>query len=65
MAVEARRPGLEVVFLVLRESHVARAHCQHPVVQTETLENVLGIARQLLELIQRGLCARHLDELHL
>src|SRR3954468_23437874 len=48
-ALDARRPDLEVVLLALHEAHLARAHEEHPVRETQALEEDLGTLGHPLE----------------
>ena len=65
VALQTRRPGLEVVLLPLGEAHVGGAHQDHPVVETELLQNRLRVAHQALELVERALGSDELDQLDL
>src|SRR5438445_8660100 len=60
-AILPRRPGLEIVGLRLAEAHVAGAEQDDAIRKLQTLEHILGIPDQLLELLTRSL---RLDEFH-
>src|SRR3989338_10005286 len=62
---QARRPGFEIVTFRGGESEVSGRKAHDPVVQTEALEDRLGVLDEPLKLLVRGLRPRELDELHL
>src|SRR2546426_507551 len=61
----AREPDLQIVRLGRGKAHVASGQADHPVVQSQTLQDRLGVACERFQLVVGALRPSELHDLHL